>query len=515
MILLEDVLNREINNKSHPWRVSKSLKESNLIKKYSLIPRGSSKLQEAVESSIQNYNLVEYFTNTELLDFKNMILSSNPLLKSSSYFELLDLINSETDPTKKLNLKRTYITIRTEETNQNKKLIKEIFKTSEQKKLYKLSSKKIDLKSLSHIESHELVFKDNKVFIKIKITGERSYARTGTKQKFLSKTLSFEIPQIRYNKSDHSVHFNDLYLGRYINIKNLDVFLGQKFSYAFKKSENSITPYLLIDHSKHPKDVKLSRDKLNELKIVALNNRTDFKETMGTCLALVEIQRALIEKAFFYQETLQKNELTDQEKINLLSEALSGKYIVINGYKNIYDFTSSIDKNLLTKFVVDYQYNHINKNIVSQFTENISKQIDINKESITQMMALIEEGITIPLMIGTFHKGTQRLVRGIGHAILVYGIYPKPDGSYILHAYNPNFGVSIKFEITQDFKIIHPYYSDEFDYYASFSRLNEFDILKTNHIRYNSIDLKNLSQFFQTSKTKSISFSELLYFMNK
>ncbi len=513
LILLEEIIEKEISNKSFPWKAKDELKKLGLVKNEHFIERGSVKLKNAIQKSNENFGLYNLIDESSPHGFEDMLISNDLSLKASSYFKILSALNSTQDPNEIKNLKRSLLTIKSQETNSHKKFIDEIFLNYQSKDIIDLRSQKLRSNTNVRVTNTEIIFKNQKVFLEVKTMGRKNGRPSN--HSLYNDTFTFEIPNMLYHAKNHSLIYKGSKLTTHIKLKDKDFILGNQISVSYSIYNGEIKPYILVDNTPLKKDTKFKISELNDKKILSLNNMTDFKGTMGTCYAMVKIQKALITQAIFLPlEQKDKKLETSSSKIELIKQLLEGKYAVIPGYSDIFHFTSSIDKELFANFVLDYQYSTLSKSGLEAFLENLKNHIELNEENLSYAKALTENGILLPMAIGTFYKNSKRPASVVGHSILVYGIYLDEDKkSHILHAYNPNHGVSIKFKINQDYKIEHPLYSNQYDYRASFIDLNMNEIIQQNYVQSKSPNMKFLKMLSQSEHNQPLSFSDFINYL--
>lgn len=143
------------------------------------------------------------------------------------------------------------------------------------------------------------------------------------------------------------------------------------------------------------------------------------------CFGLVDLQKRLIENIIWRPE---QAPLSSKSNFALLKELMKGKILVIPGFSNARDWTSSLPKAEFIKLISQYhrsQYTELGSAVRTYFD-----QIVINAKNLQFIQQKAQRGIYTPIFF--------RTSSGIGHAILVTGLHRDSSGKTVLEAYDPN-----------------------------------------------------------------------------
>lgn len=474
---LEVATGKKIGNKNFPWKVDDKLAKLGLVTSTKVYESASSE-RERLADKYMKEGLGESFPAGWAGTFVSMLGERNFALRQSSYLKLLWLQNQENvsdkDKKKGQALLRYLLTF---ENDVDQFTVRNLFRNPDQKRIVVLPTIRLEGGELPKAKSfrHELVLEKNSPVIRVSWGGENA-ARVNVPLKL----ISFD--------SDLSLKYQDKNVGRYIHTKNDQWILSQRLDYGIDidRKNNSVRTLLYIDLSDNVKSMKLSLDDIKAKGLLSLNNALDFKSEGGSCYAMALLQKAFFERAIFLPELPAGN----ADKSLLMRELLNNKYAVIPGYKNITEFTASMPKEDLKKFIRSVQQSLL-KGRFSQMRENILEREILDHVTEGRLKAMLDEGLVVPLVIGMSEKGKLKVASDYAHVILVHDMRPIPEG-YRITAYDPNAGINTLFVLNKNFRMEYPFYDKNYDYVALIDKIDA-ELMTLDHaVRSRGIDRNKL-----------------------
>jgi hypothetical protein len=479
-LALEKALGDKIPFKSLPWKVPKKLKKMDLVSHEEFYPAASLERMRYAQGALDKDNIALSFPDPNWKSsFVSMLGEYEFVLRQSSYLKLLWVLSDESSTlaTKKRieALIRYLVSL---EPDGVKFALKNLFSDVMNKKVVAppLVRGNISLpKDRSKIK-HQLMIKKDQVVLEISWSGMRA-ARHREQSRVVRVKKDLVLHDLVYNPKTSAISFNGIHLGRKIGLKKSEIILTQALDYGFEIDDENklIRPYLYIDYSEKLISPKYSFGPLKDKGIMALNNAIDFKGEMGSCYAMVLLQKSLVEKAFF----LPHLDKADGKVITTLNEVFAGNFAFIPGFKNIQEFTASIDKAELKAFIREKQRS-LEKSPLMQMLENVRLRRELDENTIHDFKSLINEGVSVPLIVGMYEKNKNKLASSAGHVILVFDIVKEKEGSYRLTAYDPNTGMNTLFILNQDYTLQYPFYDKNYDYKGVIDHL-EADPISLDH----------------------------------
>ncbi len=473
---LESATGKKINNKSFPWKVDDKLRKLGLVTAEKKYPDASSE-RERLATKYLDESLGTLFPSGWKESFALMLGEPNISFRQSSYLKLLWLLKApsvtEKDKKKVHSLIRYLISF---ENDAVQYTLRNLFKNPENKKLVllpliRMESKETRLPKTKFFK-HDLVLKKNAPIIRISWSGKNHSA------------VEIPLPSLKF-ADDFSLQYEGNKVGRYIRTKSDRWILSQRLDYALDidRVSGTVRTFLYVDLSDNVKDLKLALPSLKEKGILALNNAIDFKGELGSCYAMVLLQKAFLERAIFIPGTIPTERI---DKFALMRELFIGKYVVLPGYKNIHEFTSSIPKEEFKKFIRNLQAS-LQKDRFAQMKENILEREILDDVTDLRLKSMLDEGLHIPLIIGMSHKGTLKAASSSAHAILVHDMKVIPEG-YRLTAYDPNTGLNTLYVLNKEFRLEYPFYDRNYDYVGMIDRIDAQAMTLDHAVRSREID---------------------------
>ncbi len=471
---LEKAIGRDLSYKSFPWMSPKVMKTVGIAKEQDEVSRASHKRARYAQKALDKDQIGNYFTSPIWVNnFVSNLKSKNFHIRQSSYIKLLSLLASAKTPEQTKRRVRSLIRfLKIHENEAHQFAIKNLFRKPEKKVVLALPPHHFHT-MLPYDDTrlnHQLTVKDDKVFLEI---SWKKWVKKGKKRQYVRSRVFVPIDELKYTPEDKSITHAGMHVGSYIKNQKLDIVLSQNLDYGldFKRNKKTVSAFIYIDKTQDLKVKNYNYSELKELGKLNLNNKRDFQGSGGTCYAMALIQKALVERASFLPDN-PKNDKIGQ--LQVLDNILAGKFAFIPGYKNISEFTSSIAKEEFKNFVQKYQHT-LNKNPMVQLYLNFkySKELEINKDTLPTVKAMVREGVIVPMIIGMTEKNTRKLVSSSGHIVLIHAITQEADGSHRLLVYDPNTTIHSLFTLDQDFKLKGSYLSKDYDFYAGIQLLEE------------------------------------------
>ncbi len=481
-LAIENGLGRSLPHKSLPWKGPKEFKKLNLVTNQWNYPEASSErvryakkyLSEGLDGAFPNINWADNFISS----LKEMNFS----FRLSSYLKLLWVIQnekkSENDRKKAMALFRYLVS---QEDDATAFILKGMFKEPQKKRV--LYSQALDLTeqdfSLSSKKSvsHSIIPDKGKLWVS-----------TGWHDRLSSERVAVRFPfnSLIHDQKSGMISFDGKKIGRFVKFKGDPLFIGQKLEYAldFDEEKNMVRTFIYVDTSDQLHEVKKDYQTFKSLSHLAVNNSKDFIGEVGSCYSMTLMEKAFLERAIFLPQVAAHSQMN---KVEVIKALLQGNFVVIPGYSNISDFTSSMDKEVFKKLIRDTQ-KKLNKNWISQIFENVMEREEINKKSFTTFKSLVEEGVLVPMIIAMTYKGTHKVATPYAHAVLVMGIEDIGEGSWRLTAYDPNTNINTLFVMDKDYNLSYPFYDKKYDYKAVLDSLDEYEINLDNAVRSREIN---------------------------
>ncbi|MES2525873.1 MAG: DUF4105 domain-containing protein [Bdellovibrionota bacterium] len=482
---LEVATGKKFNNKNFPWKVGGKLKAQGLVTDENKYPDASSERERLGRRFIADGVGASFpagWRNT----FISMLGERSINLRQSSYLKLLWLLNKENVPEREKKKAQSLIRyLLTYENDVNQFTVRNLFKNPENKIVLTMPLIRLEGADLPKAKSikHDLVLEDNLPVIKISWGGEAP------------TRVNVPLSPLKFSE-DLSLSYQDKNVGRFIRTKSDRWILSQRLDYGIDigKDENIVRTFLYIDLSENVKSLKLDFNTLKSSGTIALNNSLDFKGEAGSCYALALLQKALLERAIFVPQVTPKSEA---DKLLLLRELFNGKYVVIAGFKNISDFTSSIPKEDLKTFIRTLQAG-LQKGRFAQMRESILEREILDQVTIPRLKAMLDEGLNIPLVIGMSEKGKLRPASDYAHVILVHDMKEIPEGHRIT-AYDPNTGLNSLFVLNSKKRLDYPFYDKKYDYVGVIDRITPETLTLDHAVRSRGIDLQKVRPLLQNT----------------
>lgn len=492
---LEVATGKKIKAKNLPWKVGKKLKKSELALEETVYEDASSERQRLAKKYVAE-GVGTSFPQGWQDSFIKMLGERSITLRQSSYLKLLWLVNnshvSEKEKKKAQALLRYLLTF---ENDVNQFTIRNLFRNPSDKKVIVLPLIRLEGAALPKAASvsHDLVLEKNSPVIKVSWGGQHP------------SKVSIPLPMLEF-REDLSVRYKYTVAGRYIRTKSDRWILSQRLDYGIdiSRESNTIRTLLYIDLSDNVKDLKMNLESLQAKGQIALNNAIDFKGEAGSCYAMALLQKAFLERAIF----VPGNKLSDQnEKLKVMNELFHGNYALIAGFENISDFTGSVPKEELKKFVRSLQAS-LQKNKFSQMKENVLEREILDQVTDERLKAMLDEGLHVPLVIGMSEKEKLKPASQSAHVILVHDMKVIPEG-YRLTAYDPNTGLNTLFILNKKFRLDYPFYDKNYDYVALIDRINP-ELMNLDHaVRSRGIETEKVRSLLRNSSVLILEPSEI------
>jgi hypothetical protein len=488
---LEFATGKSIHNKNFPWKISSKLKALGLVTGEKKYDNASHERERLAKKFLPELSFPEEWKDT----FPTMLAERNITLRQSSYLKLLWILKSNESAKEKKKAQSLLRYLLAYEDEVNQFTIRNLFRNPEDKKVISLPLVRLEggkLPQASSVKS-DLVLSADKPVIKISWGGD------------VPSLVKLPLEMINFGK-DLSLTFQNKIVGRYIRTKSDRWILSQRLDYGLDVNikAGTIRTLFYLDLSQNVKNLKLDLPGLKSKGQIALNNALDFKGEPGSCYALVLLQKAFLERAIFMPE-ISANVYVD--KIQLMHSLFAGNYVVIAGYKNISDFTGSIPKEILKTFVRSLQ-SSLQQDHVSQMRENILERELLDSVTDERLKAILDEGLSVPVVIGMSEKSRLKSVSDYAHVILVHDMKPIPEG-YRLTAYDPNTGLNTLFVLNKRFRLDYPFYDPNYDYVPLIDRINAEALTLDHAVRSRGIDPGKVSILLEKSGVLILEPSEI------
>lgn len=499
-LAIEKALGDKIPYKSLPWKVPKKLRKMGLVSHEEFYPAASKERMRYAQGALDKDEIGQFFPESNWQEsFVSMLGEFEFVLRQSSYLKLLWILSNEsTTPVTKKRVEALIRYLVSLEPDGVKFALKSLFSEVLSKKVIALPFVRGPValpKDRSRIE-HELMIKENQVVLEISWSGMRR-ARHREQSRLVHFKKELVLNELVFNPETSGISYKGIHLGRRIGLKNSEIILTQALDYGFEVDDKNklLRPYLYIDYSNQLISPKYSFEPLKDKGILALNNAIDFKGEMGSCYAMALLQKSLVEKAFFLPH-LNKG---DGDVIGTLDSVFAGNFAFIPGFKNIQEFTASIDKTKLKSFIREKQKS-LEKSPLIQMLENVRLRRELDEKTINEFKSLIAEGVSVPLIVGMYEKNQNKLASSAGHVILVFNIAQEKEGSYRLTAYDPNTGLNTLFILDSEYKLQYPFYDKNFDYKGVIDHLRADSITLDHAVRSRRMNLSMLEMILRTGK---------------
>lgn len=447
---LEFAIGRDIKAKSFPWRVADTLRSMGLIKEERYFPSNSNAKKQITAELYQSAlsaSLLRYHSERRFLE---SLESENINIKSSAYFSLLAILKSARELGQnelELMAEDYYLKLGSKESEHLQSYFKAILMNRESleiKRVTKSHNFHGDINgALREIET-DLTIKRKKPSINI---SWRTQNQQG--ENHLYVTLDF----LDYNQGTGAINYRGQTIARHIITRKNDWVVGNALNYSvhINARQNIIESFILLFQNN--KTTVSSRDNIIEKGHLALNNLFDFNQadTLGACLAMVKLQKALFERVSFNPQATWN---ADIKKTDVLDEILAGKFAIVPGFENINDFTASIPKDDLKNYVMNLQQG-LNNNPRKAFLDGLFEYQEVKRKTFKNLVFLLNAGHPVELVVGMKKVGSRRYEQ-VSHVVLVHKIMTRQDGNgYDLFIYDPNLG-HITIQLTKNYTLNFP-----------------------------------------------------------
>lgn len=482
---IEVATGKRINNRSFPWKVGPKLKKLGLVSDEKTYQDASSERERLAKKYLDG-GLANSFPEGWKETFVTMLGERSITLRQSSYLKLLWLIQNdrtpEQDKKKVQSLLRYLLSF---ETEVNQFTVRNIFRDPHRKKVIPLPLIRLEGAKLPKASAikHDFVIDSGLPVLKISWGGESP------------SRVNVPLQSLAFDK-DLALRHNDQVVGRFIRTKSDRWILSQRLDYGLDvdTKNGTVRTLFYIDLSENVKDLKFDLKTLKDKGVIALNNALDFKGEAGSCYALALLQKAFLERAIFVPEISPRKE---NDKLLLMSELFSGKYVIIPGYRNISDFTGSIPKDVLKNHVRSLQAS-LQKDRFAQMRENILERELLDNVTDERLKTMLDEGLHIPLVIGMSEKGKLKPASDYAHVVLVHDMREIPEG-YRLTAYDPNTGINTLFVLNKNWRLEYPFYDEKYDYVPLIDRIEKVALTLDHAVRTRGIDLEKIRPLLMRS----------------
>ncbi len=489
---IEKAVERRLKSKSRPWKVAQVLKKEGLVLKEDFYPKATEERERYGKKFLEeNPGLMpEIWAQSFVKNLGEKIY----IFRQSSYLKLLSLASSgdETVRRKVSALVRYLLPF---ETEVGQFTIRNLFKDLQNKKVVELINLTLGerapkLPKKKKKVEHALIVEKKIPYLQVSWRGSYEDSQSSSKAQ-----VKIPLLGVNYDESIRMLKFKGQNVGRDLDLKSGEIILSQKLDYALDTNDEGevLRTFLYVDLSKDVKVPKLSLDELKSHSHLSLNNVRDFKGEIGSCYSMALLQKAFFERAIFLPENKRPSE--DYDKVEILKALALGKYVIIPGYENIMDFTKTIPVDQFKSFIVAFQES-LKKGAIAQMIDNVKKREVLSKDSLPTLKALLDEGLTVPLIIGMTEKGKNKLASQTAHVILLHDLEPLKEGGYRVTAYDPNAGINTLFTLDQDFRLIYPFYDKNYDYRGMIDGISASELALDHAVRSRQIDMPKL--IFQT-----------------
>lgn len=489
---IEKAVERRLKSKSRPWKVADVLKKEGLVLKEDLYPKATEERRRYGEKFLEeNPGLM---SNAWASSFVKNLGEKIYIFRQSSYLKLLSLAQSG-DSSVRRKVQALVRYLMPFETEVGQFTIRNLFKDLNHKKVVELKNLELGEKAprlpkKKKKVKHELVVEKNIPYLQVSWNGKYEDSKSSSKAKVL-----IPLQEVKYDPSQRMLNYKNQNVGRDLDLKSGEFILSQKLDYALDTDQEGrvLRSFLYVDLSPEVRVPKLSLDELKEASHISLNNVRDFKGEIGSCYSMALIQKAFFERAIFLPEGKKPTE--DYDKVDVLKALATGKYVVIPGYKNVMEFTKTIPVDKFKSFIVAYQES-LKKGAIAQMIDNVKKREVLSEKSLPTLKAILDEGLTVPLIIGMTEKGKNKLASQTAHVILLHDLEAMGDGGYRVTAYDPNAGINTLFVLDKEFRLTYPFYDKTYDYRGMIDGIMASEVELDHAVRSRQIDIQKL--IFQT-----------------
>jgi hypothetical protein len=447
---LEYAVERDLMAKSFPWKVGDHLKKIGLATDEIYHPSHTNFQKELVKklySSNSKALLESYKSETA---FNNDLQSENLNIKSDSYFTIIAALKdlqAHGESEELSQLKDDYLALAAREEDQVQAYFKAILKNFDAIEIKRISQEIYSSEPRPNFPkslNSEIIMRRKSPAIEVNWSQSTNHTRDSVQLK-----LSF----LNYNERTGAITYNDQNVGYHLITRkdNWVSATGINYSLSLNSFRRSIKGFVVI--FKNNASPKESWSKITQKRHLALNNMVDFDNTdsLGACLAMVKLQKAFYERVIFNEEA---NWDTEIDKLEVIKKVISGEFVIIPGYANIFDFTASIDKEKLISFVSELQ-NGLNSNPRKAFFDGLFQYQEIKRKTFKNLVFLLNAGHAVELIIGMKKQGSRRYEQ-VSHVVLVHDIKTRDDNrGWDLSIYDPNLG-HIVVQLKEDFTIKFP-----------------------------------------------------------
>jgi hypothetical protein len=485
---IEKAVEKRLKSKSRPWKVAGVLKKEGLVLKEDFYPKATEERERYAQKFLEeNPGIMPASWSSS---FVKSLGEKIYIFRQASYFKLLSLA-SRGDEGVRRKVQALIRYLMPFETEVGQFTVKNLFHDLRYKKVIELEALVLGerapkLPKKKKKVDHEIVVVKNSPYIKVAWRGKYDDTQNSTKAKVL-----IPLQNVGYDESRRMLLYKSQNVGRDLNLKSGEFVLSQRLDYALDTDEKGevLRSFLYVDLSPEVKVPKLNLDELKEASHISLNNVRDFKGEIGSCYSMALIQKAFFERAIFLPEG--KRPVADYDKIEVLKSLALGNYVVIPGYKNIMDFTKTIPLENFKGFIAAYQES-LKKGAISQMIDNVKKRAILDEKSLPTLRALLDEGLTAPLIIGMTEKGKNKLASQTAHVILLHDLEPLKEGGYRVTAYDPNAGINTLFTLDKDFRLLYPFYDKAYDYRGMIDGISASQVALDHAVRSRKIDIGKL-----------------------
>lgn len=445
---LEYATGMDLKAKSLPWKLPESLKNSGLIESEELSPSNSNLREQIVESLFASSmaDMISDIINKER--FRENLNSENINQKSAAYFSLIIAIKrlKEIEDIERVNeLRDIYLSLSSKEGDHLSPYFKAILLKSQESMVHIIKTRFVSEKAYL---MEEIDPETN-----LSISRGTPYLNLKWKNSQINESRRIPLNFLQYNAGTGGVFYGQDKVGHNI-ITRKENWISPthlNFGVNLNAQEKELTAIFLV----FPNDPspKRTQEEIENLSYLALNNIFDFnqEDTLGACLAMVKLQKAMIERMSFNKDASMNSDIN---KIEILEKVLSGEFVVVPGFENINDFTKSIPKQDLLNFVSNLQ-NGLNSNVRRAFFDGLFEYQEIKEKTFRNLVFLLNSGSSVELVIGMKRIG-KRKYEQVSHVVLANGISRSNDNtSWDLFVYDPNLG-NITIKLKDDFTLEFP-----------------------------------------------------------
>lgn len=487
-IAIEKAIERRLKSKSRPWKVADVLKKEGVVLREDFYPKATEERARYGQKFIdENPGIMP---ESWKKSFVKNLSEKTFIFRQSSYLKLLALATRGDDALarKTQSLVRYLLPFETEVAQFT---VKNLFKNLTHKRVVELPALRLGEKApklpkkVKKVD-HEIVIHEGAPYVEVSWRGKYDKGESASKSKVL-----VPLTGLTYDPSRRMLLHKSQNVGRDLDLKSGEFVLSQRLDYALDAGDKGevLRSFLYVDLSPEVRVPKLSLEELKASSHISLNNVRDFKGEVGSCYSMALLQKAFFERAIFLPEG--KKPQQDYDKVEVLKSLALGKYVVIPGYRDVMEFTKEIPLEKFKGFVVAYQES-LKKGAISQMIDNVKKRAILDENSLPTLKALLDEGLTAPLIIGMTEKGKNKLASQTAHVILLHDLEPIEGGGYRVTAYDPNAGINTLFTLDADFRLQYPFYDKAYDYRGMIDGITASQLALDHAVRSRQIDLNKL-----------------------